>query len=180
LQALAGGADLYLALRAAVALTERGGFTSGLDLVRRGLAAPSRPEREAALNALAVLVPADQALALVREILTAAEAPLRLAAARAALRLGERTAAITALAALLRGPAPIRVEAGAELARLGDSRGRRALAAAATAPSLDTRMAAVAASRQLNDIGDGLVIALADSSPLVRVAAATAILDHLP
>lgn len=163
---LAGDRDPIVALEAAIAADRP-------DLGAAALAraqASDRPEvRAGAANLAARAVGADAAVAVARALLADPSPVVRLAAARA-LASRDRAAAIAALVA------DGSLSAHTDLARLGDPRGEAGLDAAVRAPgAAEPRIAAAAAHRTARVITPGLVAALADASPLVRIEAAAAI-----
>ena len=125
------------------------------------------------MDAIAEVASKKQALTIVRAGLTDEHVSVRLAAARALLRFKETEAARAALvAALVADSDAAKVQAAIDLVRIGDERGRAILDELARAASPDTRKQAVRALLQGGDASDGLVRALADESPEVRIIAA--------
>ena len=105
-----------------------------------------------------------------------AQVAVRLAAARVLAAAGRKDEAITAFAGALSADPDDRIQAAADLARLGDARGVAALTDLAQhADSAARRRAAVAAHLTARRITPGLVAALADPAPDVRVEAARAL-----
>lgn len=99
-----------------------------------------------------------------------ADLRVQLAAARAVAHAGFADQAASVFAAHLDD-----VNAAEDLAELGDARGREALAKLVATGSPEDRARAAAAHRQAHVATGGLVAALADASPIVRVAAAAAL-----
>jgi HEAT repeat protein len=115
-------------------------------------------------------------VALARQLAGDGDVGVRIAAARALARLGDRVAAASVLVAAASGTDDHAIDAAAALAELGDARGLDALSAlvADTKRAPESRAAAAAAHRRVRRATPGLVAALADPNALVRVAAAAA------
>ncbi|HEU5060352.1 MAG TPA: hypothetical protein VFU21_27665, partial [Kofleriaceae bacterium] len=73
----------------------------------------------------------------------------------------------------------IRIDAAVDLLRLGDERAVRALDELARAPALEVRRAAIGAHASARKLTPGLVAALADTDPALRVQASELILELL-
>jgi len=173
LTGVAAGDDLFLALRAAVALNRRGHQGRTLPIATRAATSDSWSVRAAAMNAIAQVATKDEALPLIRTALLDEHVSVRLAAARALVRFKEIEDARTALVAALQSESDsAKVQAAIDLVRIEDKRGRAALDELAQAASPDTRQQAVRALLQVGDATDGLVRAMADESPEVRIIAA--------
>jgi HEAT repeat protein len=168
--------DLPVAIRAAVLLGPGPGWTA---LFGRALAAPEWPTRAAAVAAVADGLGAEAATVSARRALGDARIEVRLAAARALLRLGHEAPARAELARAA-AASPPHLGAAAELARRWrDPAALAALATLAGAPDRDARAAAIAAHGSVEHISDALVAALADSAVELRIAAAAAVLEAL-
>ncbi len=173
LTVVAAGDDLFLALRAAVALNRRGHEGRTVAIAKRAVKADSWSVRSAAMNAIAEVASKQQALPMIHAALKDEHVNVRLAAARALLRFKEKKAARAALIAALQSNSDAaKVQAAIDLVRMEDSHGRTTLDELAQAASPDTRKQAVRALLQVGDATDGLVRALADESPEVRIIAA--------
>jgi HEAT repeat protein len=178
---LATGDDLFLALRAAVALAKRGDAERTLRIARRALASKQWTVRAAALNAIAEVADKKTALPLIRAAVADESVRVRLAAGRALVRFGDKAAAGPVFAEALGAPTDgVRIQAAVDLVRLEDARGREALAELARATSPATRVQAVRALHQIGAPSDALVNALADESAEVRIVAADVLLTLVP
>ena len=105
---------------------------------------------------------------------------MRLAAARLLIRLGVTTQARKHLEAALASKDPaVRIDAAVDLLRLGDERAGRALDELARDPAVEVRRAAVGAHASARRLTPGLVAALADADPALRVQASELILELL-
>ena len=171
LLALAGGADRFVALRAAVHLDRLG--ADALAAVENAAADRHAAVRAAAMNAAGELRERGRALALAH--LGDGDLEVRLAAARALLASGgdsgrARSVFRAALAT------PFRLEAADELARLGDAEGRRAVAFATHDADATIRRSAVASLGALSPEAPELGEALADRDAAVRLTAARTLL----
>ncbi len=167
---LAEDPDPMVAAEAAIAAHRRDLAGKALD---RAATADSWTIRAGAANIATRALGKESAVALAHRLASDREAGVRLAAARVLGHAGQRDAAITVLVQLL--PSDSALGAAAELASLGDDRGIKMLDqlvrdAKATA---DARAAAASAHRGAHVVTPGLVAALADSSGVVRVEAAT-------
>jgi HEAT repeat protein len=170
LLSLAGAADRWVALRAAVQLKD----DAALAAVEKAAADPQASLRVAAVNAAGELGERGRKLAIT--LLADRDLEVRLAAARAVLSTGGEETARRVLQSALRTPR--RLEAADELARMGDADGRRALAEASHDADAATRRAAVAALGALSPAPE-LEGALADPDAGVRLAAARALLRRV-
>ncbi len=173
LTVVAAGEDLFLALRATVALNRRGLGGRTVPIAKRAAQSDSWPVRAAAMNAIAEVASKQHALPIIRAALEDEHVNVRLVAARALLRFKETEAARAApVAALESSSDAAKVQAAIDLVRMKDERGRAALDELARAASPDTRKQAVRALLHAGEVTDGLVRALADESPEVRIIAA--------
>ncbi len=195
LAALASGQDIFVALRAAVALDSQRAKDAYVPLLERALTAPSWPMRAAALNAADGIARRSAALRLVSTRLHDSSAEVRLATARALASLGMASRARQALRAELEHRDPVlRARAAAELVRLqqqaredeasssdawSDAKPREVLSRLAQAPAIDARRAAIAGHRRAAVITPGLIAALADSAAELRIEAAEVVLEQL-
>ena len=174
IRALLGNSDLLVQIHAAhaVAKSDPAAAAAAID---RGLADAAPETRAAALNLAIGAVGKPGAADRAARALADAAVPVRLAAARVLATAGRKADAIRALAGLLATPSPDdRIEAAADLAQLGDDRGVSALSdLTRTADSVPRRRTAVAAHLTARRITAGLVDALADAAPEVRVDAAS-------
>jgi len=176
LEELTRSDDLFVALRAAVSLRRLGGQAT-LAPVDRALAAETWNLRVAAVNALAELTEKSVTRQRLLTPLRDTRPEVRIAAARALLRLGKDEHAVGALvAALALDQENPRLSAAIELARLRDQRGLQALAQLLRSEETPTRSAAARAHLQAQRITPELVSALADVSPQVRLDAAETLL----
>ena len=179
LDRLAGGGDLPVALAAAAARLRSGGDPAGAGVFDRALAETDWTARAAALNS-AASAPRSLALRLGGRGLVDRNDEVRLAAARLLIRLGVTTQARKHLEAALSAKDPsIRIDAATDLLRLGDPRASQALAELARDPAIEVRRAAVGAHASARALTPGLVSALADPDPALRVQASELILELL-
>jgi HEAT repeat protein len=177
---LIAGDDLPVALAAAAAALRSGAPPDAASkLFVRALTEKDWTARAAALNSAAA-APRQLALRLGGRALVDAHAEVRMAAARLLLRLGTSTQARRQLESALASTDPsIRIDAAIDLLRLGDERGSTALAELARSPLLEVRRAAVGAHASARRLTPGLVAALADPDPTLRIHASELILDLL-
>ena len=175
LTTLLTGADLALATHAARALARELPVESAAAL-DRALADAEWTIRAGALNASQSVVGKDGARRRANAALSDPELEVRLAAARL---LGDAPEAIDVLVAGLADPGA-RLSAAIDLARLGDERGLAALAELVGAAEPGVRRAAASGYGIARKADVGLVPALADEDPLVRITAAEVILDIVP
>jgi len=167
-----GSPDPIVAMHAARWAKERNpaGAAAAID---RGLAATEWTVRAGALNLATAALGKGPAADRAARALADPQVAVRLAAARVLAAAGRQTEAITAFAGALTADPDDRIQAAADLARLGDARGVAALADLAQhADTPARRRAAVAAHLTARRITPGLVDALADPAPDVRVEAA--------
>jgi len=178
LKALAGGADLFVALRAITVLGTHAKHSDISKATSKALTNTSWEIRVAAINTLSSAAyskanRASQAIAL----LTDKQVDVRIAAARALLDTQHRPAAISALAAALTdGNDSVRLQAARNLVRAKDPRGIQTIAALLKSSSASTRAAAISAHVGARTITLALVRALADESAELRIQAAEALL----
>ena len=177
---LAASSDLPVALAAEAARLRAGAPPDQRTAVfERALADRAWTARAAALNA-AYAAPRPLALALAGRALVDRRAEVRLAAARLLLHMGQTERASQELVAALASPdAMIRLDAAVDLYRLGDQRGLAVLERLARSRSIEVRTAAVQAHASLPRVTPGLVAALADPTPELRLAAAERLLEVL-
>jgi HEAT repeat protein len=179
LDQLAAGSDLPIALAAAAARLRAGGDEATAGVFDRALAETDWTARAAALNSAAA-APRAFALRLGGRGLVDRRGEVRLAAARLLMRLGVTGQARKHLEAALASKDPaIRIDAAVDLLRLGDPRASQALAELARDPAIEVRRAAIGAHASARALTPGLVAALADSDPALRVQASELILDLL-
>jgi HEAT repeat protein len=179
LDQLVAGKDLPIALAAAAARLRSGGDQSAAGVFDRALTATDWTARAAALNSAGAM-PRALALRYGGRGLVDPSHAVRLAAARLLIHLGVTTQARKQLEAALRSKDPsIRIDAAVDLVRLGDQRGSQTLAALARSPALEVRRAAVSAHASARRLTPGLVAALADADPALRVQASELILELL-
>lgn len=172
LLALGGGADRYLALRAAVQLSRRGRVEPALAAVQRA-AEDARPEvRVAAMNAAGELGAA--AVEVARARLVDPELEVRLAATRALVTLGHAEEARPLLRTALTSPRAL--DAADALARLGDAQGRAFLEAALASADVQPRRQALALLAPLPGAQPLIGRALSDRDATVRLLAAETLL----
>ena len=179
LDQLSAGGDLPVALAAAAARLRAGAEAAAAGVFDRALGESDWTARAAALNA-AASAPRSLALRLGGRGLVDRNDEVRLAAARLLIRLGVTTQARKHLEAALASKDPsIRIDAAVDLLRLGDQRASQALDQLARDPSLEVRRAAIGAHASARQVTPGLVAALADSDPALRVQASELILELL-
>ena len=170
----AGDADPLVATQAALALEPpRPELTQkALD---RAVAAPEWTTRAGAANLLVQGLGKAAALPVAGKLAADPEIGVRLAAARALARAGDRDRAREVFAAALTSDHA--AQAAAELAGLGDPRGAAALDKLVRDPQLTPEQRADAAREHATakHVTPGLVAALADPSGVVRIEAAAAI-----
>jgi HEAT repeat protein len=172
----AGSSDLYVALRAAVAVRKAGGEVP-MQTLQWALKHPTWTIRVAALNALSEITSDKVALSLIDDSLDDERVEVRLAAARVLLRSGRHGRAAEIFAAVLDAPRDEpRVQAAIDLVRMHDDRGRAALVRLARSPSASTRRQVAGAHRYMDNPTLPLVAALGDPSAEVRIEAATTML----
>ena len=173
LHALLTDVDPIVAAHAAraSAKADPAGAAAAID---RALADAQPETRAAALNLAAAAIGKDAAATRAQAALADQAISVRLAAARVLAAAGRTQPALDAFAAALAtGEPDDKIEAAADLARLGDPRGVAALSdLTKTADSVPRRRAAVGAHLTARHITPGLVTALADAAPEVRVDAA--------
>jgi HEAT repeat protein len=119
----------------------------------------------------------DGALVFAKKLVADKDVSVRLAAGAVLAHAGDRSGAASVFAEALTGDHALR--AATELADLGDERGLKALDAAVRDQkgSPDARAAAASAHRGAHHITAGLVAALADPNGVVRVEAASALIN---
>jgi HEAT repeat protein len=130
--------------------------------------------RASAINASQSVLKKDAWRKLALQKLDDPELGVRLAAAR--LLQGDPKA-LPILTEALANP-DTRLGAAVDLTILGDDRGLTTLAELVISPDAATRRAAASAYAQARALDGGLIPALADDDPLVRIAAAESILSH--
>jgi HEAT repeat protein len=176
---LAGSPDLEIALPAAAALLRGDDAAAAVAVIERAMRAPGWTARAAAVNA-AGAAPRNDALRLGGRAIVDPRAEVRLAAARLLLHLGNDHRARAELTAALSSSDPlVRIDAAVDLVRLGDVRGTDVMDRLARSASADVRRAAVQAHTSARRVTPGLVAALADADPTLRISAAELILDVL-
>lgn len=179
LDQLAAGKDLPIALAAAAARLHAGDDPAAAAVFDRALAATDWTARAAALNSAGAM-PRPLALRFGGRGLVDPRGEVRLAAARLLIHLGVTTQAKKQLEAALAASDPaIRIDAAVDLLRLGDQRASRVLDQLARDPALEVRRAAVSAHASARRVTPGLVAALADPDPALRVQASELILELL-
>lgn len=173
IHSLLAHADPLIAIAAAPAATKTdpAGAAAAID---RALADPAPETRAAALNLAIAALGKPAAADRAGHATTDAAIPVRLAAARVLASADRKAPAIDVLATVLGTAEPDdRIHAAADLARLADPRGVAALdELTRTADTVPRRRAAVSAHLTARRITPGLVSALADAAPEVRVDAA--------
>jgi HEAT repeat protein len=170
--ALTDDADPMVATQAAIAVKSKRPELAE-KAIARALAAEEWTIRAGAANLLASALPPDAAAIHARSLLGDKELGVRLSAARALMRLGDKEAARRVFAAAVTDP-EYGVQAAADLANLGDAQGMQALSSYVRDPKRTPaqRVAAASAHRAAHRVTGGLVAALADGDGLVRVQAA--------
>lgn len=163
----ADDADPSLALAAAIASKDHALMEKAL---ARALDAKHAEVRAGALNQASRVLAKEALRQTASKYFTDADVRVQLAAARAVAHAGFDDVAAPVFVAHLDD-----VNAAEDLAALGDARGRDALAKLVATGSAEDRARAAAAHRQAHVVTGGLVAALADNSPIVRVAAASAL-----
>jgi HEAT repeat protein len=155
----------------AAAKTDPAGAAAAID---RALADPAPETRAAALNLAVAALGKPAAAERAARASADAAVPVRLAAARVLASTGHADQAAPIFAAVLASGSPDdQIQAAADLARQGDARGVSSLAELArSADSVPRRRAAALAHLTARRITPGLVTALADPAPEVRVDAA--------
>jgi HEAT repeat protein len=172
----ARSSDLYVALRAAVAVRKAGGEVP-MQTLQWALKHPTWTIRVAALNALSDATSDKVRLALISDSLQDERVEVRLAAARVLLRSGKQGRAADIFAAALDAPRDeLRIQAAIDLVRMHDDRGRAALVRLARSPSATTRRQVAGAHRYMDNPTLPLVTALGDSAAEVRIEAAATML----
>lgn len=181
LEGLLDDAEVTVALAAARALRLEPQRSAAV--LERGLASSAWTERVAALGQLVALL-GEPGAARARPLLADPSPEVRLAAARVLARHGGRAEALAVLeeqvapvlgaAASASGAA---IEAAVDLAALEPARGELVLAVALRVRSAERRQQAVAGHRTLGRVTPGLLGALADASPMVRVEAAAVLAE---
>lgn len=181
LEALLEDGEVTVALAAARAL--RLEAQRSAPVLERGLASAAWTDRVSALGQLVALL-GEPGAARARPLLADPAPAVRLAAARVMARHGGRAEALAVLeeqvASVMGAGASVSsaaVEAAIDLAALEPARGEPALAAALRARSSERRLQAVAGHRVLGRVTPGLLGALADASPMVRVEAAAVLAE---
>lgn len=170
--------DLFVALRAAIALGKDGAPVAAVPgLIERALKDEAWSVRAAAINALDKLLSAQSAMQRLRAMGTDPREEVRQAAARVLALLGAKDEARPQFLAGLRSQSEdIRLDAAIDLARLGDAPSETAaestLDALMKSANPTVRVRAAAAHLYVGRPTDGLVAALADEAPAVRLAAA--------
>ncbi len=178
LATLVGGADRFVALRAAVVLVHAGA-TVNVEGPLAALDDQAPSLRATATAAVAELVSKKRALELLGRRLIDPDLTVRLAAARALLRLGVDAQAKPVLEQLLGAhDDSVRVQAAQLLLSVAgeESVALATLSALCAAADPATREAAVRAHTAGRRPSKGLVAALADESAEVRIAAADTLL----
>jgi HEAT repeat protein len=176
---LVAGDDLELALPAAAARFASGrAGEADLALFHRALAETRWTVRAAALNQSGA-APRELALSMAGRALVDPRPEVRLAAARVLIRTGTASDRVRQeLDSHLGSPDPaIRIDAAVDLLRIGEERGAEVLAELAAHKTADVRGAAVRAHASARRITFGLVTALADTDPLLRITAAELLLE---
>ena len=172
LTTLLTGADVVVAAHAARALAREMPVEAAAAL-DRAIADADWTVRAGGLNLATSVVGKDGARKRATAALGDAELEVRLAAARL---LGDDPKAIEIYVAAL-SDVGARLQAAIDLAALGDDRGLAALADLVKATQPSVRRGAAGGYGMARRADLGLVVALADEDPLVRVAAAEVILD---
>lgn len=176
LDGLLSSPDVFVALRAAVAIRKSGG-PAATDVIERGLGDASWSVRAAAANAVAEVARTEDAVAMLGAALNDDRMEVRLAAARVLMRLGHPGRAAQTFYTALEDPNEwSRVQAAIDLLRMDDSGALDALATLATSKTAATRRAAVGAHRYADNVTLTLVSALGDTDGSVRVEAASTLL----
>jgi HEAT repeat protein len=175
LVALADDPDPIVAAEAAIAQGAAAG-AGAARAIERAAAGPSWTTRAAAANLATRALGTPAALALARKLASDPAIAVRLAAARVLAHGGDRAAAIAIFVAVLGDPEH-RLAAAIDLAEQNDARGVQTLDQSVRDPAHGpaARAAAAAGHRSARRVTPGLVAALADDSPVVRVEAAGAL-----
>jgi HEAT repeat protein len=173
--ALTDDADPMVATQAAIAVKSKRPELAE-KAIAHAVAAEEWTIRAGAANLLASALGRDAARVHAQQLAGDKELGVRLAAARALVRLDDKDGAKRVFAAAINDP-EYGVQAAADLAGLGDARGMQALSSyvrdAKRTPA--QRVAAASAHRSAHRVTGGLVAALADGDGLVRVEAAAAL-----
>ncbi|MCE9576032.1 MAG: HEAT repeat domain-containing protein [Deltaproteobacteria bacterium] len=168
-------ADAIVAIHAARA-AHAWNPTGAAAAIDRGLADADAATRSGALNLAVAALGKAAAGERAARVTADADVGVRLSAARVLASVGQRDQAIAIWTATLDARDGVAVEAqiaaAADLARAGEPRGDQALAGFATSGEPAQRQSAVASHAISGHITPGLVAALADSAPQVRVEAA--------
>ncbi len=176
---LTKSADVFVALRAAVALRHLSGERRP-GVVDRALNSTDWTVRSAALNALGEVVETAEAVRLARGALTDPRMEVRMTAARSLARNGLPGAAMAVFqAAITDARESIRIQGAIQLLRLDEGAGRRALAKLLKSKNPATRTAAVRAYSRADNATLTLIAALADPAAQVRVVAAQSLIRLL-
>jgi len=188
----AAGDDNALAQLNAISSGAEGGFNSDSILARRGDATAlqrlarrvkdgGRRDVSDAIDALRDAGAKDAAGVILTALEPMRPLPTKMAAARALAELGN-TDSVPRLRESLKDPdPPVRVMAAAALARLGDDAGAEIVRRFENSPVGDLRLLAVEATAAGNPTGPWVGVATAvlqDPDPLVKLRAATLLLQH--
>ncbi|HET6613285.1 MAG TPA: HEAT repeat domain-containing protein [Kofleriaceae bacterium] len=191
LSAAARGADLHVAVAAALAVHRLGG-ASAAPVLSRALHSPLWTVRAAALASVKPGAGHREALSLAASAMVDDRVEVRLAAAKALASLGQVDRARAEFLAILEGPgssltregdpstSPSQRSAAAALVRLGDPHGAKFLASLAGARDPRVRGAAIAALSAADTVPPALIAALADPTAGIRLDAAASILTIAP
>jgi HEAT repeat protein len=165
--------DPMVAAEAAIALKNKPLAQKALD---KALAAEDWTIRAGVANVAVRALGTEAGVAIARKLVADKELGVQLAAARVLAHGGDKATAATVFAAALANPT-FELQAAGDLAEQDDPRGLTQLSAdvrdAKRSPEL--RAAAAAAHHGAHHVTPGLVAALADSSGIVRVEAAAAL-----
>ena len=158
----------------------KAGGEAPVETVARALAHRSWSVRVAALNAVAEILAAGEALALAEPLLGDPRVEVAMAAARVSARLGRSAAAAHLYARVLSDPREeLRLIAATELVRMDDERGAKGLERLSKSRSASARRGAALAHRFRGNVTLPLVAILADDDATVRIAAAETMLGLL-
>lgn len=170
---LAEGKDIYVALRASVALFEKGEEEVACRVLSRAWRDPRWSVRAAALNAASSMKNSKSAVALIEKGLSADHPRVRLSAARGALNVGRLEGrAVEVLRKEADGARQVAVAAAHVLARHGKKQGAKRLGELAKSGDIDTRIHALRALGDLRKERDAVLSAWSKGPWFVRLGAA--------
>ncbi len=167
--------DPMVAVEAAIALKDQRLAQAALD---KAMAAEGWTIRAGAANVAVRAVGKEGAIAVAHKLLADKELGVRIAAARVLVHAGDKASADPVFAEAL-GTPDFQLQAAGDLAEQNDKRGLEALDALVrdAKHTAEQRASAASAHSSAHRVTPGLVAALADSSGVVRVEAAAALVS---